>query len=86
MTSVLAERGEIVIPKEIRDQLELSSGDDFQIYVESGEIVLRPLPRERNAGLAELLSTSPGTLEIPERNTSDFKQTDVKLLDPFEKA
>ncbi len=68
MTAVLAQKGQIVIPKAIRDQMNLEAGDDFEVYLLDGEIVLRPLPKRRNQGLASLLLNPPGKLEIPERD------------------
>ena len=67
MTSVLASKGQIVIPKSVRDELELCAGDDFEVYVADGEIVLRPLPKGKNEGLSEVLSNPPSDLEIPPR-------------------
>lgn len=67
MTTVLARKGQVVIPKHIRDELELESGDDFEVYVLDGEIVLRPLQKKRNEGLCEILLNPPGTLDLPER-------------------
>ena len=74
MTAVLAQKGQIVIPKTIRDQLKLEAGDDFEVYLLDGEIVLRPLRRQRNQGLANLLLNPPGKLEIPERDQEDIPE------------
>lgn len=60
MTTVLAQKGQVVIPKSIREELELDTGDDFEAFVQDGEIVLRPLQRRRNEGLAKLLLNPPG--------------------------
>lgn len=68
MTTVLAQKGQIVIPKSIRDQMNLEAGDDFEVYLLDGEIVLRPLRKTRNQGLANVLLNPPGKLEIPERD------------------
>lgn len=71
MTSVLAQKGQIVIPKAIRDELGLEAGDDFEVWVEGEEIVLRPLGRKANRGLAQLLRNAPGPLDIPARLRED---------------
>jgi len=68
MTTILAQKGQVVIPKLIRDQLGLAPGDDLEVWVDDDEeIILRPLRRRANHGLAKLLSNAPGPLEIPER-------------------
>lgn len=43
-TATMTTKGQITIPKEIRDQLRLVPGDrlDFVVDDESGELVLRP--------------------------------------------
>ena len=67
MTSVMAQKGQIVIPKSIRDELNLAAGDDFEVYLQDGEIVLRPLPKRRNQGLVAVLASPPGTLDLQPR-------------------
>lgn len=70
MTTILASKGQVVIPKSVRDELELESGDDFEVYTLDGEIVLRPLKRKRNEGLCKVLLNPPGDLDLPERDDS----------------
>lgn len=74
MTAVLTQKGQIVIPKAIRDQMKLEAGDDFEVYLLDGEIILRPLAKARNQGLANILLNPPGTLEIPERDEEDLPE------------
>ncbi len=74
MTSVLAQKGQIVIPKSIRDELQLSPGDDFEVYLHDGEIVLRPLAKRRNQGLAALLLNPPGKLDLVERENGEPRE------------
>lgn len=70
MTTILAQKGQVVIPKAVRDQLDLKPGDDFEVLVDGDEeIILRPLRKRANHGLADLLRNAPGPLEIPERET-----------------
>ena len=52
MTAVLAQKGQIVIPKAIRDQMKLEAGDDFEFYLLDGEIVLYPLAKARKISLS----------------------------------
>lgn len=67
MTCRLALKWQIVIPKAIRDEMNLEAGDDFEVCLTDGEIVLHPLPKRLNQALADLLLNPPGKLEIPER-------------------
>ena len=41
-TAVLGERGQIVVPKEIRDNLKLKAGDSFLVIEHFGKIILVP--------------------------------------------
>ncbi len=41
-TTLLGERGQLVIPKELRDRLKLKSGDSFLVIEHFGKIVLVP--------------------------------------------
>lgn len=69
MTTSLATKGQIVIPKRIRDQLDLRPGDDFDVSLEgAGGILLRPLKRRGNVGLVKHLLNAPGEIEIPPRS------------------
>ena len=69
MTTILAQKGQVVIPKSIRDQLGLTPGDDLEVWVDDNdEIILRAVRRRANHGLAKLLRNAPGPLEIPERS------------------
>ncbi|HEY5890162.1 MAG TPA: AbrB/MazE/SpoVT family DNA-binding domain-containing protein [Acidimicrobiia bacterium] len=49
-TTRLASNGRIVIPSMIRDSLNLTTGDEFEVRVEAGEIRLTPL-----AGVVEFI-------------------------------
>ncbi len=41
-TTVLGERGQLVIPKEMRDHLKLKAGDSFLVIEHFGKVVLVP--------------------------------------------
>jgi len=41
-TTSLGERGQVVVPKKLRDSLELEKGDDFIVLEKGGAIVLIP--------------------------------------------
>jgi len=66
MTTTLSAKGQIVIPKKIREVKRLRAGDDFDVSIEEDAIVLRPLRRCR--GLVEVLLACPVKgLVIPRR-------------------
>lgn len=43
MVTRLSSKGQLVIPKEIRQELDLRAGTEFEIEVVEGRIVLKPL-------------------------------------------
>ncbi len=70
MTTTLSARGQIVLPKEIRDQRRLRTGDDFEIFSdEPGTIVLRRVNYGSSADLLDLLLGCPtkGFMKPPKR-------------------
>ena len=72
MTTVLSQKGQIVLPGAIRDQLHLHAGDDFEVTVEDEDtITLRRIAHPANRGLVDLLLSCPTPFEIPEREKDD---------------
>lgn len=47
MKTLLGERGQVVIPKQIRDAVHVEKGDEFEVEVASETIVLKPIKRFR---------------------------------------
>ncbi len=45
MKTLLSERGQVVIPKKIREIIHLNKGDELEIEVRDETIVLKPLRR-----------------------------------------
>ena len=43
MLVTLSSKGQLVIPKPVREALSLSSGDQFQVLIVEGKIVLEPV-------------------------------------------
>jgi AbrB family looped-hinge helix DNA binding protein len=41
----LSSKGQLVIPKTIRESLRLKNGDQFQVCVQDGKIVLEPVAK-----------------------------------------
>jgi AbrB family looped-hinge helix DNA binding protein len=42
----LSSKGQLVLPKKIREKLHLKSGDQFQVRVVEGKIVLEPVKKD----------------------------------------
>lgn len=45
MKTLLSERGQVVIPKKIRDTIHIAKGDELDIEVQGDTIVLKPIKR-----------------------------------------
>jgi AbrB family looped-hinge helix DNA binding protein len=72
MTTVLSQKGQIVSPGAIRQQLHLEPGDDFEVFVEDEDtITLRRISHPANRGLVKLLLACPSPFVIPPRDTDD---------------
>lgn len=62
-TTTLSEKGQLVIPAEIRTRLGLQRGDRFEIEVRDGEVILRPLPRNPLLAMRGALKGSESLVE-----------------------
>ncbi|MBX9741919.1 MAG: AbrB/MazE/SpoVT family DNA-binding domain-containing protein [Chthoniobacterales bacterium] len=72
MTTVLSEKGQIVLPAAIRKRLHLKAGEDVEVGIESNEtIILRRISTPANFGLVKLLRSCPFFFEIPSREKED---------------
>ena len=67
MTTTLSQKGQVVIPQEVRNRLRLRPGDDFIVlYSETGDILLRPIRRKNGRGMIKGLRALRG-LKLEER-------------------
>jgi AbrB family looped-hinge helix DNA binding protein len=74
MTTVLSQKGQIVLPAAIREQLHLQAGDDFEVTIEDEDtITLRRINQPANRGLVDLLLACPAPFEVPAREKDDSK-------------
>jgi AbrB family looped-hinge helix DNA binding protein len=74
MTTVLSQKGQIVLPGAVRQQLQLEAGDDFEITIEDEDtIILRRISHPANRGLVDLLLSCPSSFEVPARDKDDSK-------------
>ena len=70
MTTVLSQKGQLVLPVSVRESLKLRPGDDFEIFIEDGDtILLKRVSSPPNSGLVNLLLSAPGELDIPNRSS-----------------
>lgn len=69
MTTTMSQRGQLVIPKAVRQRLALHAGDDFDVQVEGDDVVrLTRISRRQKAGLGKHLLSCPVELKLPERS------------------
>jgi antitoxin PrlF len=55
LKATLTSKGQLTLPKTVREQLGLSEGDRVEVTVAGGEIRLRPIRRYRASELSSLL-------------------------------
>ena len=70
-TSTLSSKGQLVIPKTIRDDAKVSAGSQFEVRYADGEIRLRAVSATRTTALEEV----SGCLAKPGRKRLSDSQT-----------
>jgi AbrB family looped-hinge helix DNA binding protein len=69
MTTVLSQKGQIVLPSRVRERLHLEAGQDFEVLIEDEDtILLRRISRRPNQGLVDHLLSCPFPFEVPLRS------------------
>jgi AbrB family looped-hinge helix DNA binding protein len=69
MTTILSQKGQIVLPSAVREQMHLEPGQDFEVFVNDEDtITLRRINRPPNRGLVDHLLACPYPFEIPPRS------------------
>jgi AbrB family looped-hinge helix DNA binding protein len=78
MTTVLSQKGQLVLPASVREQMKLVPGDDFEVTVEDEDtIVLRRIASPPNRGLVDLLVSCPFPFDVPPRAEDDTPGLDL---------
>lgn len=74
MTTVLSQKGQIVLPSAVREQMHLEPGQDFEVFIDDEDtITLRRISRPPNHGLVDHLLACPYPFEIPPRAKDSTK-------------
>jgi antitoxin PrlF len=71
MEATVAERGQITLPKEVRDKLGLKKGMKLKVELEGGRIVLRK-------DVSDALSRLRGLIKLPPGKTTDDVMRDLR--------
>ena len=67
--ATLTTKGQVTIPKEVRESLHLHSGDKIEFFVkESGEAVIRPLNKKVDDVFCMLKNSNQKTASVEEMN------------------
>ena len=74
MTTVLSQKGQLVLPASIREQLNLVPGDDFEVTIEDEDTLsLRRVTHPATRGLVDLLVGCPASFTVPARERDDSR-------------
>lgn len=74
MKTVLSERGQIVIPKKIRDAIQVDRGDEFEIEVVEGKLLLMPVKRFKAKTWRDYDGVADGIVNLHLREKKRDKQ------------
>ena len=78
MTTVLSQKGQVVIPGPVRERLALQPGDDLEIEIEDDDTIrLRRISHVPNKGLVDHLLACPFDLPIPDRSNDYPREVDL---------
>jgi AbrB family looped-hinge helix DNA binding protein len=73
VTVTLSNKGRIVLPDAVREQMHLEPGQNFEVFIDDEDtVILRRINRPPNHGLVDHLLSCPYPLEImPRAKDSD---------------
>ena len=73
--ATLTSKGQVTIPKEIRDALTLNSGDKLEFEVnDRGDLLVRPVTRSVSDVFGRLQQSRPAAVTIDEMNKAIEKR------------
>lgn len=65
--ATLTSKGQVTLPKEVRDSLHLSAGDKIDIFVtEAGEGIIRPISKKVDDVFCRLKKKNQKSVSLPE--------------------
>lgn len=82
MTTSIGQRGQVVIPKAVRDSRQIQAGDDFEVIADEDDfdlILLRRIRPNANAGLVRHLLACPVKLSSRPTKRRREPMREVKL-------
>ncbi len=64
MKTLLSERGQVVIPKKVREAVHVKKGDEFEIEVVGETIVLKPIKRFKAQKWQDYIGIGEGIVDF----------------------
>ncbi len=86
-TAKITSKGQITIPKEVRDELEVSPGDSLHFRVEDGSAVMTPVRRRKLTDFVGIFAddNNPAVKHVRELAAQYSGQELVKKIKEFER-
>ncbi len=64
MKTLLSDRGQVVIPKKIREVINVQKGDEFEVEVVNETIVLKPIKRFKAKKWQDYIGIADGIVDL----------------------
>jgi AbrB family looped-hinge helix DNA binding protein len=79
MKTQLSERGQLVIPKKIRETIHVSKGDEFEVEIIGETIVLKPLRKFKAQKWQDYIGIGEGIMDSYLKDKKKEKEHEVTL-------